>query len=78
MDNIKVLNDIWLTNPYEDWGWKREVCVGIIKAKDTITDEIHYYVGQVKGEDYKEDVASILGWGTKYTEEEYKSFLERI
>ena len=76
---MKVINDIWLTNPYiEDGRWQNDVIVGIIKAKDENTGNNYYYVGQCLGKNYKNDVESILDFGVKYNEEDFKNFINSI
>lgn len=78
-NGVKVIRDIWLTNPYvDDWCWNRDVIVGILKTKDLVSNNIHYYVGQCSGKDIKEDMKAILSFGTKYTEEYFKSFFNNF
>ena len=78
-NGVKVMRDIWLTNPYSDgWIWSRESIVGILKARDMISGEVFYYMGQCKGEDISEDMQTILAFGTKYTEEYFKSFFNNF
>lgn len=43
MNNIKLVNVFWFTNPY-----KMNV-MGMVKAYDTITKEYNYYVGFGRG-----------------------------
>jgi hypothetical protein len=73
MKNIKLIDTVWFTNPYE-----KQQCMGIVKAYDTITEEYKYYIGFGRGLSEEEDIKDILGWGTKYTEEQFKGFYETI
>lgn len=79
-NGVKVIRDIWLTNPYvDDWSWNRDTIVGILKAKDLVSDNIYYYyVGQCSGKDIEEDMKTILSFGTKYPEEYFKSFFNNF
>lgn len=72
MKNIKLIDAVWFTNPYET------KVMGIVKAYDTITEEYKYYIGFGRGLSEEEDIKDILGWGTKYTEEQFKGFYETI
>lgn len=67
MNNIKLVNVFWFTNPYE-----KKQCMGIVKAYDTITEEYKYYIGFGRGLSEEEDIKEILAWGTKYKEEDFK------
>ena len=73
MKNIKLIDAVWFTNPYE-----KQQCMGIVKTYDTVTEEYKYYIGFGRGLSEKEDIKDILGWGTKYTEEQFKGFYETI
>lgn len=79
---MTILNDIWLTNIYADgdfgYDWAIDVIVGIIKARDNLTGEIFYYIGQCKGENIFADKQTILDFGIKYTEEQWKNFVNSI
>ena len=72
MKNIKLIDTVWFTNPYE------MNVMGIVKGYDKITKEYNYYVGLGRGLSEEEDIKDILGWGTKYTEEQFKGFYETI
>lgn len=50
-------------------------CTGIIKARDILTNEIHYYIGVGDGESEEADIAKIIAYGTKLTESELMSTL---
>ena len=50
-------------------------CTGIIKARDILTNEIHYYIGVGDGEPEEADIAKIIAYGTKLTESEFMSTL---
>ena len=66
MNNIKLVDVFWFTNPYE------KNVMGIVKGYDKITKEYNYYVGFGRGLSEKEDIKDILAWGTKYKEENFK------
>ena len=59
MDNIKVMDRVWLAGT-----------VGVIKAKDTITNEIKIYIGRGLGESEQEDIKDIILLGTKTSVED--------
>ena len=78
-NDVKVIRDIWLTNPYVDGCfWNRDTIVGILKAKNLVSGEVFYYVGQCSGQDINEDMQSILSFGIKYTEEYFKNFFNNF
>lgn len=52
-----------------------EKCAGIIKARDVLTDEIHYYIGVGDGKSEEADIAKVLAYGTKFTESEFMATL---
>ena len=70
MKNIKLIMQLWFTNPYE-----KKQCMGIIKAYDTIIEEYKYYIGFGRGLSEEEDIKEILAWGTKYSEENFKTLI---
>lgn len=64
INNIEILDEIWYNG-----------ILGIIKGKDSITNEIKFYVGLGTGISQKEDIKKIVRFGTKYTPESFKSLL---
>lgn len=64
MDNLEVMATKWYNK------------LGIIKAKDKITNEIKIYIGEGWGFDEKQDIQHILAWGTKYTTEDFKELIK--
>lgn len=66
---MKISKTLWIGN----YGDNR---IGIIKAQDTATGEIKFYIGAGKGKSEQRDIISILAGGQKYTQEEFKSFFE--
>ena len=51
---------------------------GIIKAKDTLTNNINFYIGAGQGLSEKEDIHNIMAYGTKYTQEQFIEFFKRF
>lgn len=64
MDNLEVMATKWYGK------------VGIIKAKDKITNEIKIYIGEGWGLDEQQDIQNVLAWGTKYTPESFKELVD--
>ena len=65
MDNIKVMDVVWLDG-----------AAGAVKAKDTITNEIKIYIGIALCESEQEDIRGIIEWGTKYKPEDIQRLAE--
>ncbi len=66
---MRVLTVIWIGN----YGVNT---TGIIKAQDTTTEEIKYYMGIGKGLKENEDIKLILRAGQKYSAEQFKGFFK--
>ena len=65
---MEVLNVAWTTT--------MDGCIGIIKAKNVMTDEILVYIGIGEGKSEEADVAHILAYGDKMSLEVFlKSML---
>lgn len=64
--DLEILDHIW----YGD--------LGFVKALDTITGEIKFYIGAHLGYTIKEDIRYIVQMGTKYTIESFKNLLNWI
>lgn len=65
--NKIVINTMWLNNPLKN--------MGIIKTKDSVTQEIHFFIGIIKVEDEKEDIIRIIDYGTKLSKEQLENFI---
>ena len=48
------------------WCAASGTCIGIIRARDVLTDEVHIYVGIGDGLSEEADIAKILAHGNKY------------
>lgn len=66
-NNKIVINKLWLSNPIKP--------LGIIKTKDSITHEIHFFIGIIKGEDEEEDIMRIIDLGSKLSKEKIEEFI---
>ena len=62
-DNIEVIEDIWF-GP-----------LGIVKAIDTLTEEIKFYIGLGDCDTYSKDVEKIVKLGTKYDRTSFKKLV---
>ena len=62
----KIIDCYWFTNPHY------MQCMGIIKIYETRTNKYYYYVGFGAGVVEEYDIQSIIDWGTKYEEEDFK------
>lgn len=65
---MEVLKVSWCTN--------LSSCIGIIKARDVVTNEIFIYIGVGQGISEEADIAHILAYGTKYELEVFKSMID--
>ena len=64
MQTHEILDSIWFpltTFNYEDCGTLRTI--GIVKVRDTLTQEVKYYIGASAGEDplYDEQIVAACG-----------------
>lgn len=57
------------------WSTSMGSCIGFIKARDVLTDEVFIYVGVGDGVSEQADIAKILAMGNKY---EVETFLHMI
>lgn len=50
--------------------------LGVIKTKDTTTNEIKFYIGEGYGVSEEEDIKHIIDWGTKYTPDSFRQLIK--
>lgn len=50
--------------------------LGVIKTKDTITNETKFYIGLGLGISEEEDIKHIIDYGTKYTPESFRQLIK--
>lgn len=65
------INVTWFTPWTTDLG-----IIGLVKAKDEITEDIEYYIGVGRGVDIKEDIDTIMKWGAPVYPEHMNNFLK--
>jgi len=58
------------------WFTSRMTVIGLVKAKDEVTDEIKFYLGSAIGADEDEDIKIIMEQGAKVIAEDLIKFLE--
>ena len=63
-NNQKVLDAIWFN------------LLGIIKTKDTTTNEIKFYIGEGLGINEGDDIKHIIDYGIKHTPESFKELIK--
>lgn len=63
-NNLKILDSIWYGK------------LGIIKAKDKITNETKIYIGEGEGLDVQTDIYRIVSFGTKHTPESFNQLID--
>lgn len=69
-EHIEVLDSIWFTPAmYPPLERGNIACIGIVKVKDTITNEIKSYIGYGMGENVKFDEDYIIASGSKLKKE---------
>lgn len=77
LENVVVLISIWFPICVYDYANKGDLStIGIVKAKDTLTDTIKYYIGVGKGENQQFDEDLIVAGGAPFYPESIKEFLE--
>jgi len=73
--NQEVLDNLWFNQMNT-----HELCAGIVKTRDIITNEIKFYVGFGYGVNPNMDIEKIVRFGLKYSkkgfQDIYKKFLE--
>ena len=69
INNIEVLDSRWFDQNFPNR------CMGIIKARDTVTDELKFYIGCGRGVDPCLDTNLIVRHGTKYTRQTFAELL---
>ena len=70
-ENLIVIDKLWFNNPTIRTG---EI-VGIITARDSVTGEVHAYIGTGSSGDADQDAEDILRWGTKINVDTLKSMI---
>ena len=63
-NNLEILDALWYGK------------LGIIKARDKVTNEIKIYIGEGDGLDIQTDIYHIVSFGTKYTPESFKKLID--
>ena len=74
-ENVVVLSSVWYPVTVYSYANKGDLStIGIVKAKDTLTDTIKYYIGAGKGENQQFDEDLIVAGGAPFYLETIKEF----
>ena len=57
------------------WFASRRTVIGLVKAKDEVTDEIKFYLGTAVGADEEDDIRLIMEQGSKIISKDLIKFL---
>lgn len=72
-ENVVVLGSIWFPICVYSYANKGDLStIGIVKAKDTLTNTIKYYIGAGKGENQQFDEDLIVAGGAPFYPETIK------